>query len=89
MSFVNAALYAVPSVVPAPAYEPASDSAPAVRGEMPIAAHIRHSDGWLHPNPSDQLPDASRESPWHDACSYAWYDLTGSADHCRRTARAG
>ena len=45
MSFVNAALYAVPANPPVPAYEPSSavEVLPAVRGEIEIALSLRHA----------------------------------------------
>lgn len=43
MSFINTALYAVPSAAPAPAYEPASEAAPALRGEINIRLDLRHA----------------------------------------------
>ena len=43
MSFVNAALHAVPSVAPAATYEPSPDTSRASRGEIGIRLDLRHA----------------------------------------------
>ena len=43
MSFVNAALHAVPSVAPAATYEPLPDTSRASRGEISIRLDLRHA----------------------------------------------
>ena len=43
MSFVNAALHAVPSLPPLPAYEPSTEAARDLRGEISLRLDLRHA----------------------------------------------